>query len=156
MNDTAQKTLETKIEAIRENSIREKMNLLKSIIDKQSDRLKADIKHLIKKTLCDKTYPNSLNKNDIEIITIDFDFETLEYVVAEIELEETTSIYLVSIFTVKGVEIRLGAWINLGYDMKLNEADFNLGTPCNDIDCNFAHGNMIVTILKEIKVSLED
>ena len=153
MSNETQKpqTLEEKIEAIREQGIQEKMSLLKSTVESQGDRLKADMKHLIKKTLCDKTYPNALNKKDIEITSLDFDYDTLECIVSDTDLADSTSVLLLALFTVNGQAIRLGAWVGIDYDMKLNEADFNLGTDCNDIDCNLNHGNMIKEILATIK-----
>ena len=150
-------TIEQKLEVIREDSVKEKIVLLKSAIDLQSDTLKQDMTHLIKKTLCDKTYPNALSKKDIEIQSIGFDFETLEIVIEDdIELADTTSVFLLALFTVNGAEIRIGAWITINYSMQLNQGDFSVGTDRNDIDCNFNHGNIIKEILKVINETQED
>ena len=150
-NQTTPQPLAERLEAIRAKAINEKMVVLEAIVGLQDDKLKKDMKHLINKTLCDKSFPNALNRDEVEITSIKFDFETLECIVEEGELSDTTSIFLVALFTVNCKEITLGAWINIDYGMKLNEADFNLRTDCNDIDCNFAHGNMIKEVLSKIK-----
>jgi hypothetical protein len=136
--------LKQKLEAIKAESLNAKINLLKSVVNSQGEVLKQKMIHFIKKTLCDKSYPNALNKKDIEIQSLDFDFETLEIIINEEEdFTDTSSIFLLALITVNGDEVRIGAWITIDDNMKLNQSDFNIGTAIDDIDCNFNHGNIV-------------